>query len=354
MPLQIVHQDITKIKCDAIVNPTDGRFSGSGGTDSAIHIAAGVELDKACERLNRISFGEVAVTNGYNLPHKYIIHTVGPVWKGGNSSETVLLRSCYVNALMKAKQLGVESVAFPLISAGTFSFPKDKVLRIAIDAISDFLFTVDSELIVYICVLDRNSFELSKGIALKEYIAGNRRFIYQNHTIELKSPVMREEEPERDVFSSDNGSFSESRRIIPYLPKSPKALSDRPTIELDLAQWIKKQDDTFPVLLLKLIDKKGMDDVECYKKANVHKNVFWKIKNDPKHKPSKQTVIAFAIALELSIEETEALLKSAGFALSHNNLFDLIIEFYIINGVYDIFEINSALYQYDQQLLGSL
>ena len=139
-----------------------------------------------------------------------------------------------------------------------------------------------------------------------------------------------------------------SDKVSAPAPASVCAARSAPT----LSEWIKKQDDTFAVLLLKLIDKKGMGDAECYKKANVHKNVFWKIKNDGKYRPGKPTVLAFAIALELSLEETEQLLRSAGFALSHNNLFDMIIEFYISNGIYDIFEINEALYKYDQSCLG--
>jgi len=337
MPLQIIHKDITKTDCEAIVNPTDCFYSGSGGADLAIHRAAGSRLEEECAALPPLSVAEVAATRGYELPCRYILHTVGPVWEGGRKNETALLRGCYLNALLKAKRLGAGSVAFPLISSGTFGFPRDRVLRIAIDAISDFLFTADGEMNVFICVLDRDSFELSKDIALREYLDGSARFAYVNH--ELKMCRVRS-------AALDCALSSEAETEI--CCAAPPAPTGKPS----LADWIKKQDDTFAVLLLKLIDKKGMDDVACYKKANVHKNVFWKIKNDGKYKPSKPTVIAFAISLELSMEETEALLKSAGFALSHNNKFDMIIEFYLSNGCYDIFEINSALYQYDQQCLG--
>lgn len=178
MPLQIIHRDITTMDCDAIVNPTDNCFSGSGGTDYAIHTAAGLGLRYECDHLEPLSFGEVAATGGYKLPCRYIIHTMGPVWTGGQRCESVLLRSCYMNALFKASELGAKSIAFPLISSGTFGFPKDKVLRIAIDAISDYIKSSDKEIDVTVCVHDREAFVLSKEIALKEYI--DEKFIIDN------------------------------------------------------------------------------------------------------------------------------------------------------------------------------
>ena len=333
MPLQIINQDITKIHCDAVVNPTDSCFSGSGGTDRAIHEAAGPGLAEACSHLPPLGFSEVAETSGFNMPCRYIIHTMGPVWQGGDNNEASLLRACYVNALLKAKRLKLDSIAFPLISSGTFGFPKDKVLRIAIDAISDFIFASDSGPDVFICVIDRKAFELSKDIALKEYLNRSKKFVYEDHALKMESAGDMAPISLNICAAAPAGAFEEDR-------------------EESLDYVIKHHDDTFAVLLLKLIDAKGMDEVECYKKANIHKNTFWKIKNDGKYRPSKPTVLAFAIALELTLDETNALLKSAGFAFSGNNYFDNIIEFYIRSGVYDIFEINAALYQYDQVCLG--
>lgn len=341
MPLQIIHKDITTMACDAIVNPTDNRFSGSGGTDYAIHTAAGLGLRFECDRLEPLSFGEAAVTDGHKLPCRYIIHTMGPVWTGGQNCESVLLRSCYINALFKASELGAKSIAFPLISSGTFGFPKDRVLRIAIDAISDYIKSSDTEMDVTVCVHDRESFVLSKEIALKEYIDENTnpRFFYAEHILHMQ--------PECSDMVFDKAGILDGYEGC--------SISGVPTVAPsteDLSEWIKKQDDTFAVMLLKLIDKKGMTDVQCYKKANVSKGTFWKINNDPKYKPGKATVLAFAIALELSLEETELLLKTVGLSLSHSNVFDLIIEFYITNGNYDIYEINAALFKYDQVCLG--
>ena len=143
MPFHIIHQDITSMDCDAIVNPIDKWLSGSGGTDYAVHKAAGEELDEACQRIADLQVGSVAVTDGYRLPCRYIFHTVGSIWHGGSNNEEVLLRSCYLSSLLKAKKLSLSSIAFPLISSGTFGFPKDRVLRIAIDAISDFLYSTE-------------------------------------------------------------------------------------------------------------------------------------------------------------------------------------------------------------------
>lgn len=345
MPLQIVHRDICELVCDAIVNPTDEVFSGSGGTDLAIHTAAGPELDAECSRLGFLECGEVAVTGAYRLPCKYIIHTRGPVWQGGGRHERVLLRSCYMNALLKARELGAASVAFPLIASGTFGFPKDKVLRIATDAISDFLFNIDGEMDVTVCIKNRSAYELSTGFALREYIGENR----------WDRPLRRAEKASLRMASFDAMEEAElampcAAECVEYAAKPMPAAAAKPMP--DLSEWIKKQDDSFAVMLLKLIDQKGMSDVQCYKKANVSKGTFWKINNDAKYKPSKATVLAFAIALELNMEETNQLLRTVGMSLSHSNLFDLIIEFYITSGIYDIFEINAALYQYDQICLG--
>jgi Predicted phosphatase homologous to the C-terminal domain of histone macroH2A1 len=362
MPLQIIHKDITRIECDAIVNPTDEFYSGSGGADYAIHKAAGPRLHEACDELEPLLSGECAVTPAFRLPCKYVIHTVGPIWDGGYYNEPVILRSCYLNALIKAKHLGVESIAFPLISSGAFGFPKDKVLRIAIDAISDFLFTMDEEFCVSICIVDKNAFELSKAVDLDRYIGRKNRIA--EHAKYALRPFKAPE------AAYDVETIYEHDECLPGVPEldvdfqklpisscaaPPPHAASAPAPEalaISLEDWIEKQDDTFQRLLFKLIEKKGMDPVQCYKKANLQKNVFYNIRSDPNYRPSKETVIAFAVSLELSLGETDALLKSAGLALSRNNLFDLIVEYYIKEEIYDIFEINQALYKYDQKLLG--
>ena len=139
MPFTIIRNDIVSVRADAIVNPTDSFFSGGGGTDQKIHGAAGYMLDLACASLPPLSVGQIAVTKGFDLPCSYILHTVGPIWEGGANGERELLTQCYQNALVKAKDLGCESIAFPLIASGTFGYPKDQVLQVALEAIGSFL-----------------------------------------------------------------------------------------------------------------------------------------------------------------------------------------------------------------------
>lgn len=327
MPLQIVQKSIAEMCCDAIVDPTDSSYSGSGGADRAIHAAGGLPLELFCSGLAPLKPGKTAVSPGFGLPCKRIIHIIGPVWQGGDHNEEELLRDCYINAIVTAKMLCARSVAFPLISSGRFGFPKDLVLSITVDTISKYMMADDPDREFYICIPDRNAFVVTKEDVLNKYL-DDRRSVFEDMTELVR-------------YSCES--------LPPRSAASPKAV--RATKE-ELSDWLKKQDDSFAVTLLKLIDKKGMSDVECYKKANVTRKTFWKINNSASYKPSKQTVLAFAVALELSMDETEQLLRSAGFSLSHNNTFDLIVEFYITNGIYDIFEINSALYRYDQLCLG--
>lgn len=336
MPFSIVHSDITQMRVDAIVNPTDSRFSGSGGVDLAVHQAAGPELAQDCRQLPGLHPSQVAVTKAYGLPCKFVIHTVGPVWKGGWANEQALLRDCYLNALsLAADKLGAESVAFPLISAGTFGFPKDRVLSVAAEAIRDFLSQPNQDMQVFLCVYDRNAYRVSRRGELE-------RFLNSTWVKPLgKTMPMPESRSQRIAMPQAVESAAYEEAMSCEAP-APQSLED----------WLKHQDDTFAVTLLKLIDKKHITEVQCYKRANVSKKTFWKINNDPKYKPSKPTVLAFAIALELSLPETEDLLRTVGFSLSHSSTFDMIIEFYIRKGIYDIYEINAALYQFDQMCLG--
>lgn len=389
MPIQIIHRDITRITCDAVVNPTDCFLSGSGGTDRAVHAAAGAELDRACAAIGSLETGAVAVTDAYRLPCRYIIHTVGPVWQGGGQGEAALLKSCYRGALAEVSRRGLRSVAFPLISAGTFGFPKDRVLRIAVDTISDFLLTADADIDVYICILDRASYALSREDDLHTYVSApaagrmpaperpRRSVMRANKLLRRPSPADMEAmadtadaapmceaaametdaEPMCEAATMEADAELPHKAAVKEANAAPhksavKRNEAAPQLPRSLAEWLKKQDDTFAVMLLKLIDKKGMTDVQCYKKANVSKGTFWKINNDPKYRPSRETVIAFAIALELTLDETEQLLKTVGFSLSDCSVFDRIIKFYLMNGIYDVFEINAALFRYDQPCLG--
>jgi len=343
MPLQIVKQNIFDSACDVLVNPTDGRYSGLGGLDKQFHDNAGAELRQACALLPGLCPGEARHTKSFGIGCKYVIHTHGPVWEGGKKDETVILRSCYLNSLLLATQLGAESVALPLISSGTFGFPKDLVMKIAVDAISDFLYA-NLDLSVNLCVFDKDSFKLKGHDSLDKFLTAS-----ENHFDVLKILCCND-------FAMAPHAIS---TIASHVPKAQTKIlnnevkfNNEVAPEASLEAWLKKCDDTFAVTLLKMIDKKGMNQVECYKKANVSRKTFSKIMNEKDYKPSKPTVLAFAISLELTLAETEQLLKTVGFSLSRSAVFDLIIAYYITNGNYDINEINEALYKYDQVCLG--
>lgn len=334
MPLKIVRNDITKMMVDAIVNAANESLLGGGGADGAIHRAAGKELLSECRTLGGCKTGEAKITGGYNLPAKYVIHTVGPVYKDGKHGEKTLLESCYRESLSLAKNHGCETIAFPLISSGVYGYPKDKALKIAIDVISDFL--LENEMTVYIVIFDKAAYGISEKLFsdITEYIDDNY--------VALHTDYCRESIPMCAPFSAAADSID-----TPIRKSKKKFFKD------DLNKRIKQIDESFSQMLLRKIDEKGMTDAQCYKKANIDRKLFSKIRSDIHYKPSKPTAIAFAISLELSLEETEDMLRKAGFALSHSNKFDIIIEYFISNGNYNIFEINEALFAFDQVLLGA-
>ena len=345
MPLQIIRQDITKMQVDAIVNTTNEEMVGYSGVDLAVHEGAGHLLDAECRRLAPLGLGTAKITGGYNLDAKYIIHTSGPVWQGGFAGESIILKSCYIESLKLAVANGCQSVAFPLISSGAYGYPKDQVLKFAIQVISEFLF--DHEITVYICVFDRTAYEFSRKLfaEISEIIDDDYVDEYEEASFSdimaFESAVLPKEKRRRDA------AFT-AQKMMPACAPAPSSAKDK-----TLQEYMKSMDKPFAYKLFDLIDERGMTDVECYKKANVDKKTFSKIKCNPDtYKPSKQTAVAFAIALRLNLEETQELLASAGLTLSRSFAFDKIIRYFIQKEVYDIFEINEALFEFDQVLLG--
>lgn len=327
MPIKIIRDDITKVKVDAVVNAANESLLGGGGVDGAIHRAAGVELLEECRTLGGCKTGYAKITKGYRLHAKYIIHTVGPIWCGGNCGERELLISCYKQSLEIARQYKCKSIAFPLISSGIYGYPKDQALKIAIETISEFLFVND--MTVYIVVFDKNAFQISSKLFtdIQEYIDD----CYAEEVEANESGRTPFNQNRLKFLRCDSGGLCESRSI--------KGLFDI-------------IDESFSDMLLRKIDEKMMKDSECYKKANIDRKLFSKIRTDKEYHPRKETALAFAIALELSLEETSELLLKAGFALSHSSKFDIIVEYFIKQGKYDINEINEALFAFDQKLLG--
>lgn len=334
MPLEIVRNDITKMSVDAIVNAANESLLGGGGVDGAIHYAAGPGLLAECKTLGGCKTGKAKITGGYNLPAKYVIHTVGPIYEDGKHGEKVLLESCYRESLALAKEHNCETVAFPLISSGVYGYPKDQALKVAIDVISDFL--LENETKVYIVIFDKATYKISEMLFsdIAEYIDDH----YVDEHTDYRRESMRMNMPMQASIGMFEADLCECKAMMP---------------EDDLDSKLKQIDESFSQMLLRKIDEKGMTDAECYKKANIDRKLFSKIRSDVHYKPSKPTAIAFAISLELSLDETEEMLKKAGFALSHSNKFDIIIEYFISKGNYNIFEINEALFAFDQSLLGA-
>lgn len=333
---------------DAIVNTTNEKMIGYSGVDIAVHNAAGKELDELCRSLPPLGLGEVRVTPAFRLDAKYIIHTSGPVWHGGLQGESIILKSCYLESLKSAVEHGCESVAFPLISSGAYRYPKDKVLKFAIQVITEFLY--DHELTVYLCVYDRSSYEFSRELFddIREFIREDKTD-FSEYSIRSSRP-----EPCESTFLCDE-EICDCGVGAPICASvlAPKKIKSDSVRNKTLEEYMQSMDKSFAYKLFDLIDESGMTDVECYKKANVDKKTFSKIKCNPKtYKPSKQTAVAFAIALQLDLDETQDLLASAGLTLSRSFTFDKIIRYFIQKEIYDIFVINEALFEFDQVLLG--
>ena len=346
MPLQIIRNDITKVECDAIVNAANSTLLGGGGVDGAIHKAAGRGLLLECMKLGGCRVGEAKVTKGYNLPCKYVIHTVGPKWKGGSNNERELLESCYKNSLELAKKNNCESVAFPLISSGVYGYPMNEAFKVAVDTVAEFL--MHNDMLVYIVVYNKNA--LATGSKLFTDIA---QYIDDNYVAEHSAYYSRQIDNLGESMPLPQTQFISNKEKC-YACNEDIAMSvSVPEDTADLSDIVIMLDESFSQMLLRKIDEKGMTDSECYKKANIDRKLFSKIRSNPDYKPSKPTVIAFCIALELSLAETNEMLLKAGFALSHSNKFDVIIEYFIKRGNYNIFEINEALFAFDQSLLGA-
>ena len=330
MPLEIVRNDITKMKVDAIVNAANETLLGGGGVDGCIHRAAGPELLAECRTLGGCKTGDAKITKAYRLPCQYVIHTVGPVWNGGSHGERELLVSCYRTSLALAKEHGCETVAFPLISSGIFGYPKDQALRVAVDTIGEFL--LHNDMTVYIVIFSRTAYQISSKlfVDIAEYV--------DDHYVDAHTDSQRERLRRMSVL--------ESRTLSADAAAAPMVADN-------LDDLLAHLDAGFSETLLKLIDHSGKKDSEIYKKANVDRKLFSKIRNNPDYKPSKATAIAFAIALELNLDETRDLVARAGYALSASSKFDVIIEYFIRQKKYDIFEINEALFAFDQSLLGA-
>jgi len=323
MPFKIVRNDITKMDVDVLVNPTNEDLYGTAGVDGDIHHIEGSWLREFTSTLPELQSGQVLLTEARMLKASHIIHTVGPRW-GIDKEGEVILRNCYRNALELAIENGFTSIAFPLISSGSFNWPKELALKVAVDVIGDYL--LSHEMMVYLVVYDKKSYHISEDLfdSIESYIDDN--YIDEKYSF------------------IDSLLIEESKAAISYSTEKVKKRS--------LDDLMKQLDESFSQMLLRLIDERGLKDPKVYRKANVTKQTFSKIRNRKDYKPSKATVIAFAIALELSLDETKDLLLKAGYALSNSSRFDVIVTYFLVNESYNIYEVNEVLFEYDEQTLG--
>ncbi|RLQ83849.1 macro domain-containing protein [Planomicrobium sp. Y74] len=332
MPLEIVRNDITKMTADAIANAANSALKMGGGVCGAIFKAAGAsKVQQACDRIGHCPAGEAVYTEAFALNADFIIHTVGPVWQGGSHNEERLLRNSYRNSLELAESLGCQSIAFPLISTGIYGYPKEAALKAAMGEIESFL--MHHEMDVYLVVFDKQSFGISSTLfdSIEAYIDE-----HQVDALEKRYP--RRKRVIRDEIISQN------------LEQEFKLES---AMNLSLEDVLNNVDESFSECLFRYIDEKRMTDAETYKKANIDRKLFSKIRNSPGYTPMKKTIIAFAVALELNLQETEDLLEKAGYRLSRSHKFDLIIMYFIERENYKIHEINEALFAFDQVLIGA-
>lgn len=337
MPLEIVRNDITRMKVDAIVNAANTALKKGGGVCGAIFHAAGAnELQAQCDEIGGCPVGQAVITNAFRLPAKYIIHTPGPIWQGGSQQEAERLKESYENSLKLAKKQQCKSIAFPLISTGIYGYPKEEALQIAVSAIGSFL--LNNDMFVYLVVFDKKAFGLSKKL-----FTSIHQYIDEHYVEESEISFNRNRNEERFIMEPLESVKSNEHDL--YEKHFPKQRS--------LIDLVNQLDESFSERLLRLIDDKGMTDVETYNRANIDRRLFSKIRNGVDYRPKKKTAIAFAIALKLNLDETIDLLAAAGFTLSHSSKFDVIIEYFILEENYNIYEINEALFAFDQPLLGA-
>lgn len=373
MAFKIIRNNIINVSADAIVNTANPKPAYASGVDSAIYKAAGArKLLKERKKIGDIEPGCAVSTPAFKLSAKYIIHTVGPEWQGGDAGERETVKNCYVNSLNLAKELGCESIAFPLIATGVYGFPKEDALRIAINVFSDFL--IDSDMEITLVVFDEKSFVLSDKIfaGVETYIDDNyvTQKVYEEYETEDETRTLLGDIPYRPgsrrfgsasrAKESSQGSFpmyasrsaSMPESVLPQEDKAVYLSQEDKAVHMSLDDKVAHIKDTWQESLFNLIDERGYTDIEVYKRANVDRKLFSKIRSNAAYQPKKITALAFALALRLNLDETKDFLSRAGYALSPSSMFDIIVEYFIEQEVYDIYTINLALFKHEQQLLG--
>lgn len=376
MPFSIVRDDISRVHADVLVNAANVRLAPGGGVCGALFSAAGFdEMRAACEAIGGCATGDAVATPAFNLPARWCVHAVGPIWRGGRAHEEELLRRCYRSAFARAVELGARSVAFPLISAGIYGFPVERALAIVREEVAAFMRHHD-EIELTLVVFERAVVQMGNALVeqVQEYIddeyVDSSSFMRRDTgelerelrwtedasaplSVEMAEPVALPEYLREDdaptVMPSASRPFVASSIGMPGAPSRAGT-----TLDAEIAQLVATLDAPFSTTLLALIDTRGMTDAEVYHRANISRQLFSKIRGNESYRPSKQTVVALAIALELDMSATQDLLARAGFTLSKSSKFDVIVRFFIERGIYDLFQLNEVLFAYDLPLVGSV
>ena len=341
MPFSIVRNDIARVCADVLVNAANERLAAGGGVCGAIFAGAGAsKMTAACAQIGHCPTGSAVTTPGFDLPCRWVVHAVGPIWRGGTHGERELLQGCYRSVFAEVARLGATSVAFPLISAGIFGYPVREALDVARAEASAFL-DDHPDVEVTLVVFTRDV--VTQGVALlgelREYVddayVDNSPHLY-DRSAELRELCVPEAWP-----------------LAAETPAAPVPTPGGPAAPDELAECLAHLDASFSEALLGLIDERGLTDAQVYRRANLSRQLFSKIRSKPDYRPSKPTAVALALALDLTLPQTQELLAHAGLTLSRSSKFDVIVEFYLARGVHDVMTVNEALFAFDQPLLGS-
>lgn len=348
MPFKIIRDDITKVKADAIVNPANPEPVIGGGVESAIYEAAGREkLLEARKELGRLQPGKVGVTEAFNLDAKYIVHVSGLYWKGGNSFEARCLKECYEKALKAALDKGCKSIAFPLLGTGTYGFPKDIGLDVAVSTFTEFL--EEYEMDITLVVFGNDAVNVS-GKLVDEV----RSFVDDKYVKEaLEAEYKKDRNIERYALPNERFHLllKEETYDVPDNACTKETFSAEPSGSLEAAlKNIYKE--SFEKHLQQLINKKGLRNSEVYAAANISKQYFSKLLKG-QVKPSKDKMLALAVGLRLNMDETADFLRIAGYALSPISQTDTVVEYFIRKQEYNVLKINIVLFDYGLEPLSN-
>ena len=346
MPFSIIRNDITAVTADAIVNAANPRPVIGAGTDSAIHAKAGPELLIARKKIGDIARGCCAETPAFGLNAKYVLHTVSPAWVDAYHREAELLRQAYDSALHRAAELGCNSIAFPLMAAGSYGFPKDLALRTAIDAFTAFLMQSDMEIILVL--FNAGAFQIAGNLFadLKSYVDENYVAEQSAREYYTKAPSSREVY-RRDYMPKARLSFSrrENKACKASMPLSHED-------DFDIDEFLFRTAPTFSEKLQKYLMQHEGKDSAIYGDGAMSRQLFNKIINSKDYTPKKSTAIQLAVGLHLDFDQTQDLLSSAGYVLTHSDKRDVVVEYYIKKKIYKVVEIDIALEQYGLMCLG--